>query len=284
MAQQAARSDLGDGERDAFRTLAAATPDVRDGGHRRVHCGAGRSGAIGERRGVAPGHRSRPATALSAVALAAGRRRWRAHPGADGAAAAGCRRDIPADAAAGFRRPRRRSACASGRAVNLTFKHLEAKLRFAELSIGQWAGVLGGVLFAMLFAEYLSPFHGLGGADPRRLPRRDPGQAPRSSPGSATSTSGALRPRCSAGAACAAVSCRAADTTHAATSSLTDRDSLRRSGRRRRPWTSTAVVAVTIAQRVSPPVAVRHREAVGSSRHRRATWSPSRQSIGRDWS
>jgi hypothetical protein len=48
--------------------------------------------------------------------------------------------------------------------VNVAFKHLEAKLRFAELSIGQWAAVLGGVLFAMLFAEYLSPVGGLGGA------------------------------------------------------------------------------------------------------------------------
>jgi hypothetical protein len=48
--------------------------------------------------------------------------------------------------------------------VNLAFKHLEAKLRFADLSIGQWAAVLGGVLFAFVFAEYLSPVRGLGGA------------------------------------------------------------------------------------------------------------------------
>ena len=48
--------------------------------------------------------------------------------------------------------------------MNLAFKHLEAKLRFADLSIGQWAAVLGGVLFAFVFAEYLSPVRGLGGA------------------------------------------------------------------------------------------------------------------------
>ena len=45
--------------------------------------------------------------------------------------------------------------------MNVAFKHLEAKLRFGELSIGQWAGILGGVLFALAFAQYLSPVHGL---------------------------------------------------------------------------------------------------------------------------
>jgi hypothetical protein len=47
--------------------------------------------------------------------------------------------------------------------VNVAFKHLEAKLRFADLSIGKWASVLGGVLFAFVFAEYLSPVGGMGG-------------------------------------------------------------------------------------------------------------------------
>jgi hypothetical protein len=47
--------------------------------------------------------------------------------------------------------------------MNLAFKHLEAKLRFGELSIGQWAAVLAGTLFALLFAQYLSPVRGLGG-------------------------------------------------------------------------------------------------------------------------
>ena len=46
--------------------------------------------------------------------------------------------------------------------MNAAFKHLEAKLRFGDLTVGQWAAVLGGVLFALLFAEYLSPIGGLG--------------------------------------------------------------------------------------------------------------------------
>jgi hypothetical protein len=47
--------------------------------------------------------------------------------------------------------------------MNVAFKHLEAKLRFADLSIGQWAAVLAGTLFALLFAQYLSPVGGIGG-------------------------------------------------------------------------------------------------------------------------
>ncbi len=30
--------------------------------------------------------------------------------------------------------------------MNVAFKHLEAKLRFGDLSVGQWAGVVGGIL------------------------------------------------------------------------------------------------------------------------------------------
>ena len=41
--------------------------------------------------------------------------------------------------------------------MNVAFKHLEAKLRFGELTVGQWAAILGGVLFALVFAQYLSP-------------------------------------------------------------------------------------------------------------------------------
>src|SRR3954469_1351902 len=47
--------------------------------------------------------------------------------------------------------------------MNVAFKHLEAKLRFGDLTVGQWAAVFGGVLFALLFAEYLSPIGGMGG-------------------------------------------------------------------------------------------------------------------------
>jgi hypothetical protein len=47
--------------------------------------------------------------------------------------------------------------------MNVAFKHLESKLRFGDLTIGQWAGILGGLLFAFVFASYLSPFGGMAG-------------------------------------------------------------------------------------------------------------------------
>lgn len=48
--------------------------------------------------------------------------------------------------------------------MNVAFKHLESKLRFGELTIGQWSGVLVSVLFAFAWAQYLSPIGGLAGA------------------------------------------------------------------------------------------------------------------------
>ena len=60
--------------------------------------------------------------------------------------------------------------------MNVAFKHLEAKLRFGELSIGQWAGVLGGVLFALRLRAVPEPGRRAAGGRARRLPRRDPGQ------------------------------------------------------------------------------------------------------------
>ena len=47
--------------------------------------------------------------------------------------------------------------------MNKAFKHLEAKLRFGDLTIGQWATVIGGLLLGLLFAQYLSPIDGLPG-------------------------------------------------------------------------------------------------------------------------
>jgi hypothetical protein len=47
--------------------------------------------------------------------------------------------------------------------MNIAFKHLEARLRFGDLTVGQWAAILGGVLFAAVFAQYMSPIGGLGG-------------------------------------------------------------------------------------------------------------------------
>ena len=47
--------------------------------------------------------------------------------------------------------------------MNVAFKHLEAKLRFGELTIGQWVAVVAGVLFGLGFAQYLSPVGGMWG-------------------------------------------------------------------------------------------------------------------------
>jgi hypothetical protein len=42
--------------------------------------------------------------------------------------------------------------------VNPAFKHLDAKLRIAELTIRQWIGVFVGVMMAFLYADLLHPF------------------------------------------------------------------------------------------------------------------------------
>jgi hypothetical protein len=44
--------------------------------------------------------------------------------------------------------------------VNAAYRHLEAKTRIAELTLGQWAGILLGVLVAVAFALVLRPFSG----------------------------------------------------------------------------------------------------------------------------
>ena len=56
--------------------------------------------------------------------------------------------------------------------MNVAFKHLEAKLRFGDLSIGQWAGVVGGILLGIGFALYLSPFGSLADVIVGRVRRR----------------------------------------------------------------------------------------------------------------
>lgn len=48
--------------------------------------------------------------------------------------------------------------------MNSAFKHLEAKLRFGDLTVGQWAGVIGGLLLGLAFAQFLSPVGGVWGA------------------------------------------------------------------------------------------------------------------------
>jgi hypothetical protein len=42
--------------------------------------------------------------------------------------------------------------------VNAAYKHLDAKLRLAELTIGQWLGVLTGAGLGLVWALYVSPF------------------------------------------------------------------------------------------------------------------------------
>lgn len=48
--------------------------------------------------------------------------------------------------------------------MNRAPAHLEWKLRFFELSVGQIAAVFVGVIVAFVWARYVSPLHGLWGA------------------------------------------------------------------------------------------------------------------------
>jgi hypothetical protein len=41
--------------------------------------------------------------------------------------------------------------------MNLAYKHLDAKLRFGELTIGQWIGVILGLGTGVVWGLYLSP-------------------------------------------------------------------------------------------------------------------------------
>jgi hypothetical protein len=42
--------------------------------------------------------------------------------------------------------------------LNLAYKHLESKLRIADLTIAQWLGIFAGVISGLLWMGYLSPF------------------------------------------------------------------------------------------------------------------------------
>jgi hypothetical protein len=44
--------------------------------------------------------------------------------------------------------------------MNIAYKHLDARLRIAELTVGQWLSVLIGVGIAILWGLYLSPLPG----------------------------------------------------------------------------------------------------------------------------
>jgi hypothetical protein len=41
--------------------------------------------------------------------------------------------------------------------VNAAYKHLEAKLRVGELTLGQWAGLVVGAITALVWGFYVSP-------------------------------------------------------------------------------------------------------------------------------
>lgn len=41
---------------------------------------------------------------------------------------------------------------------SISYRHLDSKLRLGELSLGQWATVVAGVLTAIAYALYLHPF------------------------------------------------------------------------------------------------------------------------------
>jgi hypothetical protein len=41
--------------------------------------------------------------------------------------------------------------------VNTAYKHLDSKLRIAELTLGQWVGVIAGLAIAIVWGVYLSP-------------------------------------------------------------------------------------------------------------------------------
>jgi hypothetical protein len=42
--------------------------------------------------------------------------------------------------------------------MNIAYKHLDAKLRIAELTLGQWAGLVFAVLMMIVYSTYLHPF------------------------------------------------------------------------------------------------------------------------------
>jgi len=42
--------------------------------------------------------------------------------------------------------------------MNTAYKHLETKLKIAELTIAQWFGVIFGVALAIVWGTYVSPF------------------------------------------------------------------------------------------------------------------------------
>lgn len=44
--------------------------------------------------------------------------------------------------------------------MHLAYKHLDSRLRIAELTVGQWTGVVLGLVLALAWGFYLCPFGG----------------------------------------------------------------------------------------------------------------------------
>jgi hypothetical protein len=42
--------------------------------------------------------------------------------------------------------------------INTAYKHLDSRLRIAELTIGQWTGIFAGVVIALVYGYFVHPF------------------------------------------------------------------------------------------------------------------------------
>ena len=130
-------------QREAIRTLAAASPEVRA---QAFSDGSGSMSGFGESADPKPTPAgSGAATPAPAPARSPRRERRERHVGAQAA---------------------RSTATGSwGWLVNPAPAHLEAKLRFGwDFTVGQIAAMVGGILVGFAWANWLSPIHGIGAA------------------------------------------------------------------------------------------------------------------------
>ena len=126
-------------QREAIRTLAAASPEVRA---QAFADGPGSTSGFGESADPKPA----PAASARPFPRARESRGWRERDASSHAAG---------PAAGG----------SWGRLVNPAPAHLEAKLRFGwDFTVGQIAAMVGGILIGFAWANWLSPIHGIGAA------------------------------------------------------------------------------------------------------------------------
>ena len=130
-------------QREAIRTLAAASPEVRA---QAFSDASGSTSGFGESADPKPTPAGSGAATRCALASPQPCWEWRErHVGtqAAGSTAAG----------------------SWGRLVNPAPAHLEAKLRFGwDFTVGQIAAMVGGILVGFAWANWLSPIHGIGAA------------------------------------------------------------------------------------------------------------------------